>query len=94
MPPQDGAPRRESNLVTKKLKASAKKSLSKCIDELIDGGYVSYSEDSTLNLFMNEVILENNMLDTRGVEYWISAKVHYTNIITIYYWLLWESIST
>ena len=53
MPPQDGAPRGESNLVTKKLKMSVMKKFSKCIDKLIDGGYVSYLEEPTLNLFTN-----------------------------------------
>ena len=84
MPPQDGALRGESNLVTKKLKVSARKRLSKCIGELISEGYVSYPEKSIANLFTNEVIVKSNMLHTR-VEYWISAKVHRTNIITIDY---------
>ena len=52
----------------KKLKASVRKMLSKCIREFIDGGYVSYPKESTLNLFMNEVIVKSNMLHT-GVEY-------------------------
>ena len=68
MPSQDGALRGESNLVPKKLKASARKRLSKCIDELIGRGYLSYPEDSTLNLFTNEVIVKTNMLHMR-VEY-------------------------
>ena len=84
MPPQDGASRGESNLVTKKLKVSARKRLSKCMDELIDRGYVSCLEEFTLNLFTNEVIVESNMLHL-GVEYWISVEVHPTNIITIDY---------
>ena len=57
--------RGESNFFTKKLKASARKRLSKCIGELISGGYVSYPEVSTLNLFTNEVIVKSNMLHTR-----------------------------
>ena len=61
MLPQDGAPRRESNLVAKKLKASVRKRLSKYIDELIDRGYMRYQEESTLNLFTNEVIVKSNM---------------------------------
>ena len=65
MPPQDGASRGESNLVTKKLKVRARKRLSNCINELIDEGYVSYPKESTLN---NEVIVKSNMLHT-GVEY-------------------------
>ena len=89
MPSQDGALRGESNLVPKKLKASAMKRLSKCISELIGRGYVIYPEESTLNLFMNEVIVKTNMLHIR-VEYLISTKVHRTNIITIYCWLLCE----
>ena len=87
MPPQDRVLRGESNLVTKKLNASVRKTLSKCIGELIDGGYVSYSEESTQNLFTIEFIVKSNMLHT-GVEYWISVKVHCTNIITINYRLL------
>ena len=62
MIPQDGAPRGKSNLVTKKLNASVRKRLSKYIDELIDRGYMSYQEESTLNLSMNEVIVKSNML--------------------------------
>ena len=46
----------------KKLKASVRKRLSKHIDELIDRGYMSYQEESALNLFMNEVIVKSNML--------------------------------
>ena len=84
MPSQDGAMRGESNLVMKKLKMSARKRLHKCINELIDRGYVSYLEE-----FTNEVIVKSNMLHLE-VEYWISAKVHPTNIITIDYQLLQE----
>ena len=68
MPPKDGALRGESNLVMKKLKASVRKRLSKCIGELIDRGYVSYPEEFTLNLFTNEVIVKSNMIYT-GVKY-------------------------
>ena len=68
---QDRPSRGESNLVTKKLKVSARKRLGKCLDELICGGYVSYSKESTLNLFTNEVIVKTNMLHM-GVEYWRS----------------------
>ena len=59
------------------------------IDELIDGGYMSYLEELTLNLFTNEVIVKSNMLHL-GVEYWISAKIYPTNIITKDYQLLRE----
>ena len=50
------------------------------------------------NLFTNEVIVKNKMLHM-GVEYWISTKVHHTNIITvvageIYQAHLAKSIST
>ena len=89
MLPQDGAPRGGSNHVTKKLKASARKRLSKGIGELIDRGYMSYPKESTMNLFTNEVIVKSNMLHME-MEYWISAKVHRTNIITIDYQLLRE----
>ena len=46
---------------------SARKRLGKCIDELIDGGYMNYVEESTMNLFTNEVIIKSNMIHT-GVE--------------------------
>ena len=50
---------------------------------------MSYTNESTLNLFTNEVTVKSNMLHT-GIEYWISAKVHRTNIVTIDYRLLRE----
>ena len=62
MLPQDGPSRGKSNLVTKKLNASVRKRLSKYIDELIDRGYMSYQEESTLKLSTNEVIVKSNML--------------------------------
>ena len=89
MPPQDGVPREESNHITKKLKTSTRKRLSKGIGKLISGGYMTYPEESTLNMFMNEMIVKSIMLHMR-VEYRISAKVHRTNIITIDYRLLRE----
>ena len=50
---------------------------------------MTYPEESTLNMFTNEMIVKSIMLHM-GVEYRISAKVHRTNIITIDYRLLWE----
>ena len=49
----------------KKLNASVRKRLSKCID----GGYMSYLEESTLNLFTIEVIVKEQHASNMRVEY-------------------------
>ena len=54
MPFQDGALRRESNLCYEEVES-----------ERIDRGYVSYPEESILNLFTNEIIVKRRLMETK-----------------------------